>query len=119
MPGQALAQVPIGEHQTASERVSPLETLSRAIVFVLIQRLLFRRHGIRISARSAAVLAYSLAGLLGAATVFGNGYVSGFGAAGARLLALAAVAGATVMFLTRDERAWVGTLWSRSARARD
>jgi O-antigen/teichoic acid export membrane protein len=92
--------------------------LSRVVVFVLIQHLLFDRHSLRMTARNAAVLAYSIAALAGVAMLFGSDHVSGVGAVGARLLTLSVIAAATVGFLTRDERAWVGTALRRVARYR-
>jgi O-antigen/teichoic acid export membrane protein len=81
--------------------------ISRALVFVLIQALLGAHHGLRMTRRSAAVVAYSLACLAGAAVLAGALSREGLSSILVRIGAFGVVGGATAVFLTKDERMWL------------
>jgi PST family polysaccharide transporter len=89
--------------------------VSRVIVFVLIQRLLFTRHRLTMTAGTAWMIAYTMVALAGAGLIFGSGHVVGFAAAGVRVCAFGVISAATVAFFTKDERAWLGTMVRRVA----
>lgn len=91
--------------------------VSRALVFVLIQGLLFKRHRLTMTVRTGGIVVYAMAALATAAFVFGSG-PTGVAGTALRFLAFGAVSVGTLAFLTRDERVWLGAVCRRLVQVR-
>jgi O-antigen/teichoic acid export membrane protein len=86
---------------------------SRLVVLAWIQYVLHRRHDLRMSSRSAGIVGYAVLAVVAVALVFGSDSVPGVASATLRLLAFATIIIGTVVFLTADERLWLGSAWRR------
>ena len=91
---------------------------ARALVFVLIQALLFWRHRLTMTVRAAGVVVYTIVVLAAVASLFGSARVVDVQAVLLRLLAFGAIAVGTLAFLTQAERAWLGAACRRLTEAR-